>query len=301
MSDKNKITREEDNEEKLHITKSVFQSAKEMAQQREAEELARQEEIQRKLELRRKQAEEARDKRLAEERRELLRLKTGVIEESETIHEEHEEEIKLSFWKKIGNFFYHNKWWLGMAVFAAIIVVYLGYSIITKPRPDMVVLLIGENQTLGEESTLEDYIAQFCPDNNGNGEILASVYYIPYSDSPQKNYANGVDTKMTAELQSAESVIIIANSKLSGIIRTDEVLVDLEELYPDNPNVKGYGFYLKDTDFAQKVGVGGSLSDDWFIALRKPQKLMYSDSDDMQETYDRDFPVFDAIVSDLTK
>lgn len=301
MSDKDKITKEEDTEEKLHITKSVFQNAKEMAQQREEEEKARQEEIQRKLELRRKQAEEARDKRLAEERRELLRLKTGVIEESETIHEEHEEEIKLSFWKKITNFFYHNKWWLGMAVFAAIIVVFLAYSIITKPRPDMVVLLIGENQSLGEESELEEYIAQFCPDNNGNGEILASVYYIPYSDSPQKNYANGVDTKMTAELQSAESVIIIANSKLSGIIRTDEVLVDLEEIYPDNPNVKGYGFYLKDTDFAQKVGVGGSLSDDWFICLRRPQKLMYSDSDDMQETYDRDFPVFDAIVNDLTK
>ena len=300
MSDKDKITREEEDEEKLHITKSVFQTAKEMAQKREEEEKARQEEIERKLEQRRKQAAEARDKRLAEERRELLRLKTGVIEESETIHEEHEEEIKLSFWKKIINFFYHNKWWLGMAVFVAIIVVYLGYSLITKPRPDMVVLIIGENQTLGEESHLEDYLAQFCPDNNGNGKILASVYYIPYSDSPQKNYANGVDTKLTAELQSADSVIIIGNSKLTGIIRTDEVLMDLEELFPDNPNVKDYGFYLKDTDFAQKVGVD-NLTDDWFIALRKPQKLMYSNSDDMQETYDKDFPVFEAIVNDLTK
>ena len=101
-------------------------------------------------------------------------------------------------------------------------------------------------------------------------------------------------------MQSADSVIIIGNSKLTGIIRTDEVLMDLEELFPDNPNVKDYGFYLKDTDFAQKVGVD-NLTDDWFIALRKPQKLMYSNSDDMQETYDKDFPVFEAIVNDLTK
>ena len=296
--DKNKNT----DDEKLHISKSVFENAREMQEKKLEEERLKQEELQRKIAERQRRKQEEHDRRLEEERKELLRLKQGIISESEIIHEEQPEEIKLSFFQKIGNFFYHSKWWLGMGIVTALFVFFLITSLINKPRPDMTVLFIAENQTLCEESDLDKYIESFCGDNNKNGEILVSLYYIPYTDNPQKNYANGVDTKLTAELQSADSVIVFGNDKIESVLNPDDVFVDLSEIYPDNPNVKGYKFMLENTDIAEKSGVEKKyIKDGIFLAIRKPRKLMYSSADKMQETYDRDFQVFDDIINDLSK
>ena len=61
-------------------------------------------------------------------------------------------------------------------------------------------------------------------------------------------------------------------------------------------------FMIENTDIAEKIGVDSKdIKDGLFIALRKPRKLMYSSKDKMQETYDRDFKVFDKIVNDLSE
>lgn len=296
MSDKKN---QADHDEKLHIDKSIFQ----MSAEEKSEKQKKIEEERRKIaEKKRKKAEEAREKRLEQERLELIRLKQGVIEESETIHEEHEEPPKLSLWKKITNFFYHNKWWLGIGTFVTAVFIWLAVGYITKPRPDIVVLVIGENYALGNDSTLTEYIEQFTPDNNKNGEILASVYYIPYTGLDQRDYANGVPTKLTAELQSADTVIVFCNKTADEIFDSDIMLTDLTELYPDNEFVKKERFMLSETDFAEKIGLQkDQITDDWFIAIRNPIKLLYDDEDDMQECFDKDFPVFDAIINDLSK
>ncbi|MDE5861340.1 MAG: hypothetical protein K2H28_04020, partial [Ruminococcus sp.] len=101
---------ENDDDKKIDVNKNVFQTAKELREQQE-------EEMRRQVELRKRKKQEEYDKKIQAERLELIRLKQGVIEESETIREEHPEEIKLSVWRKIRNFFYHNKWWLFLAIF----------------------------------------------------------------------------------------------------------------------------------------------------------------------------------------
>ena len=59
---------------------------------------------------------------------------------------------------------------------------------------------------------------------------------------------------------------------------------------------------LENTDIAEKSGVEKKyIKDGIFLAIRKPRKLMYSSADKMQETYDRDFQVFDDIINDLSK
>ena len=289
-------------DEKLHISRSVFENARDMHDRQLEEERLKQEELQKKLAERERKKREEHDRRLEEERKELIRLKQGIITESEMIHEEQPEEIKLNFFQKIGNFFYHSNWWLGMGIAVAFILVFLTVSLINKPRPDMIVLFIAENQTVGEESDLDKYIASFSEDNNNNGETLVSLYYIPYTDSPQKNYANGVDTKLTAELQSADSVIVFGNNQIENVLNPDDVFVDLSSIYPDNPNVDGYKFMLENTDIAEKIGVDRKyIKEGMFLAIRKPRKLMYSSEKDMQKTYDRDFRVFDSIINDLSE
>mgnify|MGYP003239049701 FL=1 len=61
-----------------------------------------------------------------------MRLKQGIITESDTIYEEKEEKPKMSFWKKLGNFLYHSKWWLGITVFIVGVFVFLIVDYVTK-------------------------------------------------------------------------------------------------------------------------------------------------------------------------
>ena len=77
-------------------------------------------------------------------------------------------------------------------------------------------------------------------------------------------------------------------------------LVNLEELYPDNPNVKKYGFYLKDTKFAEKIGYSGIVDDDVYIGIRKPADTTWASQKDMQKVYDESIIVLDRIIKDLT-
>ena len=284
-----------DDDKKIDINKSVFQTSKELREQQE-------EEMRRQVELRKRQKQEEYDRKIQAERLELIRLKQGVIEESETIREEHPEEIKLSVWNKITNFFYHNKWWLFLAVFFVALAVYLTYTLVTRPNPDMIVLVLCDNDTIGNSIEFEDYIETFIEDYNENGEIKVSAYYIPYSYNSYVNYQTGNETKFTTEMQSADAVIIVGGSNVSTVLDPRNTLVDLSEIYPDNVQVRDYGFFLKNTDFAERIGVDPSeITSDLYIGIRKPRNLLYADEEDMQETYDRDFPVLDKIIKDLSR
>lgn len=291
-----------DGEEKLDIKKSVFQINREMMAERRRQLEEQQAEVEKEAALREKKRQEAYDRRIRDEKLELLRLKQGLIEESETIHEEHEEKTKLSLWKKITNFFYHNKWWLGIGTIIACISGFLIYDYVTKPRPDLVVLLIADNEEIGTYSDLKDYITGFTEDTNKNGKKLASVYYIPYSENTFRNYSNGSDNKLSIELQSADSVIVIGDAKFDELIgeKDTEIFCDLEELFPGNPHVKGCRFMLEFTPFAERIGIDKEYTKGVYLALRKPKGLLYCTKKDMEKRYEKDFPAFERMIEDLS-
>ena len=304
MSEKNKKSAPDTPEEqKAEINESIFDSRKAFIKQRE-EETARQEaEIARQYAQQEKEKREEYERKLLEEKKELMRLKQGLINEEEsTVHEEKEEEIKLTFGNKISNFFYHNKWWLGIAAFFTLLGVYLIYDLITTPRPDVEILMLCDNNDVGTSVCIEDYFTDFAEDFNGNGKVLASVNYIPYSDDEYSNYTNGVTGKLSAFLSSAEAIIIIGNQKTAEeVLVPEDTLADLSSLYPDDPHVKDWFYYLKDTKFAEKIGVPeSSITDDMFLAIRKPIALANDSKEEMQKTYDKDFPVFDRIIKSLS-
>ena len=62
-----------DEDKKIDVKKSVFQSAKELREQQE-------EEMRHQIELRKRKKQEEYDKKIQAERLELIRLKQGVIE-----------------------------------------------------------------------------------------------------------------------------------------------------------------------------------------------------------------------------
>lgn len=289
-------------DDRLDIKKSVFEVNREMREQRQREEEEKQAELRRKIAEREKKRQEEYDRRILEEKKELMRLKQGLIEESEEIHEETEKPVKLSFWKKIGNFFYHNKWWLGIAAVFVFIAVVLTQNLLTKTHPDMVVLVICESDIIGDAPDLEKYLTSMAEDFNENGKTQVSVYFIQVMDGPSAGYANGSDTKLTTELNRAESVLVIGDSKFLETVDPENDLLDMGDYFPDDPNVRGGRYYLRNTNFAKRVGLGeNEVSYDIFIAMRKPKTLLYAKQSEMEETLKKDLPVLERIIEDLNR
>ena len=89
-------------EDDYEYEKMLAQKAKEEREKAETEKIAAKE--------RQKQEEKQREKRIQAEKIELMKLKNGVIEQSETIKEEHDQIRELHGVEKVTNIWYHYKW-----------------------------------------------------------------------------------------------------------------------------------------------------------------------------------------------
>ena len=78
MKKDNENISEHDDEEKLDISKSVFQSAREFQEQRKAELERQQIEMRKQIEMNKRQQQEDYDRKIREERIELIRLKLST-------------------------------------------------------------------------------------------------------------------------------------------------------------------------------------------------------------------------------
>ncbi len=280
--------------------KSLLETMREIDEKEAAREQKLVEE-QEELELKKEKKErEEYEKQIQQDKIELIRLKQGVITESETIHEEKEEKIKLSFWKKISNFFYHSKWWLPITAIIVAIFAFLVYDYFSREKADLIVMLLTDDdqmQTHTEE--LELYIEQFVDDENGDGKIHVDIYPIPVNDDiGAMDYYTGNMTKLSTEMQLADSILILTDAKANEIILADQTLENLEDIYPDEDLVRGVGYYVRHTDFATKIDYEGSVPRDLCFSLRTPIKT-YDSLEEMQENYDIAKKVLDRIMEDL--
>lgn len=279
---------------------SVFKVAKVFKEQQEAEKKLAEQRMAERIAQKEKEKQEAYEKQLRDEKIELIRLKQGEIEQSEILSESKEEKVKLPFFKRISNFFYHNKWWLGIGVFFVALGGYLIYDLVTKTDPDVVILYIDNSAEIAYSEKFTDYLQNLCGDINDDGKAAASVYYIPYTGVEYTDYNNGSTTKLIAEMQNADAMLVISGKMADDAISPDITLVDLETLYPDNPHVKKYGFYLKDTSFAEKIGYSGEIDDELFLGIRAVAPVQWADEEEMQESYDKAIVILDMLIKDLS-
>ena len=146
---------------------------------------------------------------------------------------------------------------------------------------------------------LEEYLEQFTDDENGDGKVHVDIYPIPVSDNiDDMDYFTGNSTKLSAEFQMGEAVMVITDAKANEYIMADETLTDLSEKYTGHENIRGNGYYLRHTDFATKIDYPGNVDRDLSIGLRAPVKT--SDSKEkMQKTYDVAEKVLLRVMDDL--
>ena len=216
---------------------------------------------------RRRESEEEKAKREREERIELLKMKQGLIEESELIPENGYVEMpKLHGWAKFANLFYHNKAFILLGAFFVTVITVLVVQIATKERDDLYVLAIAfeEDSEIGWRTRdLESALEKYCPDFDGNGKVNVTVNFIDRtSENIISQYEQAQAQKLTAEFMSASSQFIIADEKFinwiggnqdENSLKPKRVFLDQTDKCSEDMLFNGYGVRINRTEFANEA------------------------------------------------
>jgi len=288
----NELLQDEDAEyeKKLADLERERQRAVEEAEQKAREQREEQERADRKR----------REKQNALDRIELMKLKNGVIEESETIKEEHEEKRVLKGKEKLANFWYHNKFMILFFGFILAVVAYITISEILRVRPDLTIMMIADNGLQYRQEELETFFEKYVDDLNDDGEVKVSVMIIPLNNNnlnDQVQQAN--QTKFMAQIQIPDIIMVLTDSNIEE--RLKEVFKhDLSKDFPDNKYIDEMGLSLNFGFLAQDLKYE-NMPYDIHLSLREPTETYRDKKEVMDKTYDTAFVVFKRIVEDLTK
>jgi len=299
MSEKKRMNIDDPNlvdEDDYEYEKKLAEQERERRQKLEEEKLARE---QQKVQSER-QAQKERDRKIAQDRLELLQLKNGVIgEEDATIKEEHSEAVKLTGTAWLSNFWYHNKFIILFITFIVAVVAFITYSEITRERADLTVMMIADNGLAQRQDELEEFFEKYTDDIDGNGYVHVAVLCIPISDRLDYQSLDANTSKFVTQIQAGDAMIVITDSN------TDEeykALMDatLQEDFPGNKYVDELGFSFNSKVMAEELKYE-YMPNDVHMSIRFPAASMNIKLEESQENFDTSFKVFKRIVEDVTQ
>ncbi len=272
------------------------------------EELERQERFEKKNDLQRQEY----GKQLEEEKKELLKIHQGVIDESESFLNKKEEVKKYTFIEKVKNFIYHNKWWLGITIFFTFMAVFLIYDTLTTIRSDVKVMLLTDTDELQMRTKeIHEYFNGHVIDYNDDNRQYTDIISIPISRNEEDNIESAIGyenslTNLSTQFQLAECMMILADSAVDVYIDPDITLENLEKFFPDCPYVKGNKLYLKNTGFAELIGCNeDDIPDDLYLAVRIPASRIpiqsLSDEETNQTNYNNAMETLRSVIKQLEK
>lgn len=249
------------------------------------------------------------EKKLEHDRIELMKLKQGVISEEDIPHEA--EPVKeYTAWEKIGNFFYHNKMPLIVGAVIVLLAVFLIRDVVTNKKPDVAIMIMASDSELDfRTGDIEKLLEPYCEDFNGDGEVYVRVSYLPavYSDDNLDAYFNqSAQTKLMAEFQSGDSIIVIADADTCHTVGIDTVsengnpvdpiLVDMRTIYPDDENCTELGYMISGTSFAEDIKYT-AMSDSLFIGFRLPREALGVNMEKFTANYNNALKLWDNYLS----
>lgn len=282
---------------------------------RRINEKQRREELEAEAEREKERAEKERldreryEKKLERDRIELMKLKQGIISDEDIPHEA--EPVKeYTAWKKIGNFFYHNKMPLIVGAVIVLLAVFLIRDVVTNKRPDVAIMIMASDTELDfRTGDIEKLLEPYCEDFNGDGEVYVRVSYLPavYSDDNLDAYFNqSAQTKLMAEFQSGDSIIVIADADTCHTVGIDTVsengnpvdpiLVDMRTIYPDDENCIELGYMLSGTSFAEDIKYT-AMSDSLFIGFRLPREALGVNMEKFTANYNNALKLWDNYLN----
>lgn len=250
-----------------------------------------------------------------DDKRELLKLKQGLIEESDVIPvDEHgygdkgKYEVKGAK-NKLINFFYLYKIPIIVVLFIAFLLSFIIFSAASVEKEDLRVLMLASDPEVCQSFLYkaEDYEAAlelYTPNFDGNKYIHVNNYNIDLSESADPNQIMVANTKLFSEIRMGVAQIFIGDmEQLTELLVVDEngeradAYEDLSLLYPDDPHVVDkYYYQIKGTPFAE-AALYNDCPDNIYMVLRKKDiNGVATDDKNNIENHNKAVEVFDNIV-----
>ncbi len=230
------------------------------------------------------------EKELQDKKIELTKLKMGVIEESDTIKEVHEETPELTLGKKIENVWYRSKWLILFVIFCLVAGGYIIYSQVTSEKADLTVLVVMDNNSLyARTDELEEFLEQYCDDLDGNGYKHVLVYNIVFSELEDVTSSTSAQAQLMTQLMTGDNILIISDGT------TDFEVHDFtqDEGYDDDCMTE-YGIVLNCALTREELR-WEAMPDQLYIGMREPAELTGTKLEVMQENFDEILPMFERI------
>ena len=246
------------------------------------------------------------EKQLGNEKIELVKLKSGVIDESEIIKEETPEVIKLSKKEWLKNFWWHNKIIIILIIFAIAVVSYITYDSLSRIKPDIKVMMTVNNGLVNRTEETEAYFEKFCPDINGDGQVNVQILSAPLTeDTDDYVQIQKYQEVYLANMQTGEIIFILTDDKTDTDIysdnESDNLLSDVSSDFADNKFVTNKGLSLKGDYIEDVFKYHTNYPQDIYLGMRKPIKTLKDSKEDMQENYDKAYEIFKAMAEDIKK
>ena len=309
--EKNNEIKNDESGEKTEVSGkvSVLENMRRINEKQHREELEAEAEREKERAEKERLDRERYEKKLERDRIELMKLKQGIISNEDIPHEA--EPVKeYTTWEKIGNFFYHNKMPLIVGAVIVLLAVFLIRDVVTNKRPDVAIMIMASDTELDfRTGDIEKLFEPYCEDFNGDGEVYVRVSYLPavYSDDNLDAYFNqSAQTKLMAEFQSGDSIIVIADTDTCHTVGIDTVsengnpvdpiLVDMRTIYPDDENCIELGYMLSGTSFAEDIKYT-AMSDSLFIGFRLPREALGVNMEKFTANYNNALKLWDNYLN----
>lgn len=196
------------------------------------------------------------------DKRELLKLKQGIIDKSDIIDESgYDVNMPSTAGEKTKNWMWYHT---GIIILAAVmigvgIVIYLAFF--TSPKPDITIYSAG-NYSMTMRNMLEQNMAKYCPDFNGSGETVVTV-----NQSVKDDMLGNTD--LYEEVLNGSSQVFIGKKEQLTALYDDIKKAKGEDLFADLYEITGVDGFLidiKETSFGKRSQI---FSTEIFIAVRK--------------------------------
>ncbi|MCL2698602.1 MAG: hypothetical protein FWE74_11060 [Oscillospiraceae bacterium] len=239
------------------------------------------------------------------DKRELLKLKQGLIEDSEVIKREEPEKIVLHGKKKVENFFYHYKVHVLMVVFFTVIGSFFIIEAARNKRADIRFLIVATSIDASIITSVhyEDIgkaIEMFTPNFDNNSYVYAEAFPVNVNRGLHGESFVANQTKLFAEIQLGVTRIVIGDRGAFEHILgetefgLEDVFVNLSELYPGNQDIiDGIFFKVKDSIIAHEAGINYICPDDFYIAVLDLNRT----KNDQERAHIRSLEVIDNIIT----
>ena len=169
-----------------------------------------------------------------------------VTKDSVEQYETPESKKEYTKQEKAANWWHYHKLYVGIAVIAVVLVVWMVHDVVTRVRPDYRVGYVGSSNLPTDTVTaLENTLAAYCDDRNGDGKVVVELVQYNLDFDPESEntdaYTQMADvTRLSADLSSEDGPYIFIMQDTDYAQQFAETTGDLQYLdgtMPDTENV----------------------------------------------------------------